>query len=741
MPTTTVTGPDGKDYTVTHPEGATDQQILNYAKENYGPLVTTESAPVVDPREGLPPQPPGSPDPVYIDPATKPNKPVEGKKRNIAQSVYNEWIEPFNPFRGYKSAARKKHVQSRSWPETAGQTLAFMGSLPVRMATAGKHGLGSVPGLKFIGDAEKNFMQANEPQLRALGSMGMSSAFLGTPQWLSLGRMYMPPAKVPGAGRVKIPKDQLDNKAVLGDITRRINLPQAFQEHGVPPYLPGMLPEGGLKSAVSAWQGLPVVGQPFIKSAQRTLDGIANAADRLAMRYGVGGRDFGEQVAQRLRDYRFHRLPAEADQMYGRAFSLIPDDIRLGASNADVDARLLIGATDTAQTIRSIIDRNLRSAGREGLGRNPKGRFKIPSDEMLKAPSGLPVSGGYVGDALGRLATGQYRSTLQGIRDLRSQIRRMTSGMRDTEKNALSNSDVARIQSSLTADADRMLRGAADAYDDIARRGKPYPIKGMRRGGDYSARATDLRVAANRLQASDSHYRTGKQALDTVEAYWQEGKTGAQVQGQLMRDAAQKTANIERLRTLPRIVGEEGMGDLANGVIHRLGRPQNSARGMQDASNWSTSTFMTEWRKLHPDAKDIIFGRRGSELRDSLESLVDVTRSVANFESAANSSRTATHLLATAVLGGGAVSLGANPFTTLMYGGGTWLMAHLMTRPQAVRILARGLQIERSGEFVTPVRRQLVRQTFAQLSELVRRDPELTSILSRASMHMDDDEE
>jgi hypothetical protein len=34
MPTTTVTGPDGKDYEVTHPEGASDAEILKYAQEN-----------------------------------------------------------------------------------------------------------------------------------------------------------------------------------------------------------------------------------------------------------------------------------------------------------------------------------------------------------------------------------------------------------------------------------------------------------------------------------------------------------------------------------------------------------------------------------------------------------------------------------------------------------------------------------------------------------------------------------
>jgi hypothetical protein len=36
MATTTVTGPDGKDYEVTHPDGASDAEIINFAKTNYG---------------------------------------------------------------------------------------------------------------------------------------------------------------------------------------------------------------------------------------------------------------------------------------------------------------------------------------------------------------------------------------------------------------------------------------------------------------------------------------------------------------------------------------------------------------------------------------------------------------------------------------------------------------------------------------------------------------------------------
>jgi hypothetical protein len=45
MPTYTVTAPDGKQYDITAPEGATQEQVLSYAKENYKSQVTTEVTP------------------------------------------------------------------------------------------------------------------------------------------------------------------------------------------------------------------------------------------------------------------------------------------------------------------------------------------------------------------------------------------------------------------------------------------------------------------------------------------------------------------------------------------------------------------------------------------------------------------------------------------------------------------------------------------------------------------------
>ena len=45
MPVYTITAPDGKEYDVTAPEGATQEQVLAYAKANYSGAATPAAAP------------------------------------------------------------------------------------------------------------------------------------------------------------------------------------------------------------------------------------------------------------------------------------------------------------------------------------------------------------------------------------------------------------------------------------------------------------------------------------------------------------------------------------------------------------------------------------------------------------------------------------------------------------------------------------------------------------------------
>ena len=50
MPTTIVTGPDGRDYEVSHPEGATDEEIIQYAQRNFAPSERPEAPKTTDER-------------------------------------------------------------------------------------------------------------------------------------------------------------------------------------------------------------------------------------------------------------------------------------------------------------------------------------------------------------------------------------------------------------------------------------------------------------------------------------------------------------------------------------------------------------------------------------------------------------------------------------------------------------------------------------------------------------------
>lgn len=139
--------------------------------------------------------------------------------------------------------------------------------------------------------------------------------------------------------------------------------------------------------------------------------------------------------------------------------------------------------------------------------------------------------------------------------------------------------------------------------------------------------------------------------------------------------------------------------DLAAAVVKRMGR---ATAGNQNevGDTFSTSTFLTNWNKLSPEARSTLFGRIGEAgLADELMNLAGVSSNIrSGSKYLANPSGTAPAAARQALLGASALAAATGQWPALgwMAAGtaGTNALARLMTNPRAVQSLAKRTEID-----------------------------------------------
>ena len=106
-------------------------------------------------------------------------------------------------------------------------------------------------------------------------------------------------------------------------------------------------------------------------------------------------------------------------------------------------------------------------------------------------------------------------------------------------------------------------------------------------------------------------------------------------------------------------------------VLSRLGRATSGAQTAA-GDEFSVSTFLTNWNKLKPKAKDALFGgSRYAQLREGLDKLIEVAGSLKGVEKVANTSNTARSMIAWSTLqtlGGalGGLTIGGDPQSAIV---------------------------------------------------------------------------
>ena len=150
--------------------------------------------------------------------------------------------------------------------------------------------------------------------------------------------------------------------------------------------------------------------------------------------------------------------------------------------------------------------------------------------------------------------------------------------------------------------------------------------------------------------------------------------------------------NLQRLRNQ---FDPEEWDTVAASVLEKIG----SARpGAQDATGevFSVNTFLTNWSKMSPEAKNALFGgKRYAEMREGLDTLVDVASSLKGVEKLANTSNTGRVLITYLTLTGAGTGLaemgtgqGAGALSAFLVGGlGSRYSAKLITSPKFINWL------------------------------------------------------
>jgi hypothetical protein len=397
----------------------------------------------------------------------------------------------------------------------------------------------------------------------------------------------------------------------------------------------------------------PIIGAPTRRALEESISETARVADNIAGRFGASStadeaglvareglerfRDArpADVVQQTVQGYtpaqrnaiiaapvRDTSLKTKQAALYERAWAGIPEEMQQGASAPGLP-RVLGATPNTRRVLDDIAARNTRMTNAQG--------------GSVEAGTGRTLPSGFLGQVIGALRNSNWRAALQTMRDIRSDFRRLQSGIAQTEGSVLRHSDIDRVESAITQDMIALLERNVQRYVDA---GQPQV-------------AANIRRAIIDFRRADTFTRLAAQRMETIEKLFNADSATA-----LYRNIGQAALNgtkgdVNKLRVLARTLRRDEMDEIAAYTLREMGRPVPSARGYIQEIGFSPSSFMTRLNNMAPEARELIFGRAHAQ---ALNDLARVTNRLANVETLANTSRSGTNALN---LGGALASGGA----------------------------------------------------------------------------------
>lgn len=501
---------------------------------------------------------------------------------------------------------------------------------------------------------------------------------------------------------------------------------QAFRELDVRPFGPAFS-QGPVASVAKQLSETPWIGAPVRNALETTYTEARGALQGVANRFGAASTaDEAGQIAQqgleRYKDARPTEIveraatgytPEQISQilaaparetslktkqaaLYERAWNYIPEPMRQG--RAVQGQPRVVGDMPNARAVLDEIE-----------ARNA--RMLVGGAEGANAGRAAPIaSGGMLGGMVEAIQNPRWRASLQTMRDIRSDFRRLASGMADTEKNTLRLSDVERVQSAVTRDMIGLLERNQAAYAAA---------------GDART-ADNMRRAITSFRRADQFTRLSMERMETIEKLFN-ANNATELYKNIANAALGGTkGDVNKLRVLSKTLQRPEMDEIASYTLRQMGQPVPSARGMVQEVGFSPASFMTRLNAMEPEARNLIFGNAHV---NALNNLGRVVNRIANVEALTNTSRSATNALnLSAVLGAGGLAYNREWEKALGVAGTGLALAVLFSRP-AYAAWATTYATQRARAMQIPAQgRVALTAQVNKLGEMARMDPQLLPV-------------
>jgi hypothetical protein len=458
----------------------------------------------------------------------------------------------------------------------------------------------------------------------------------------------------------------------------------AFERSGVRPFGPAFS-SGPVAATAKQVTEIPILGAPTANALKESLTGARDASRNVAARYGTAttAREAGQVAQEGIERFKDARpadvvgdaaggmsdaqissviatparetsLKSKQAALYERAWRQIPEEMRRGRA-VEGEARVMQAPSNTRAVLEDITGRMARMTQQSGKNAVDKGSLR--------------PAAGHLGQIIDAVRNPRWTANLQTLRDMRSDFRRLASGMADTEKNVLKHSDLDRIQGAITEDMIALLQRNADRAREV----------------QNHAQAANFERAIREFRRADQFTRLSMQRLEGIERLFKADSAESLARNITQAALAGGRGNEQMLSTLRKTLRPEEMGEIAASLISEMGRPVGSARGVTQELGFSVNSFLTKWQNMSDRSKALLFD---GEHRAALDDLTRVVSRLANVESLANSSRSFSNTLGVGSIGaaGAALASGMDAmFTAGTTAGSIYGASVLFSRPSYVR--------------------------------------------------------
>lgn len=329
-------------------------------------------------------------------------------------------------------------------------------------------------------------------------------------------------------------------------------------------------------------------------------------------------RDLNMDDLRRIADMdpREMSLPDVQAARYELSDRALPEGALTGRPTVG-EERMMMPLTQTMGALRDIKARegrkmNVSEAVRDAQGRNPELNdlrgYENPrwtNSSTINRSMDAVVSAG-----------GRWRTGIEGVRGIRSDVRRAGAAVSDQQPAALLKGDIEHLEGTVTTD---MLRG----FEQAAERADAIAAVAQRAGREQDALAAQVR--AGRYRAAAMAYRQADDLTREYKTYLEEARNGLtnlrtdeSLGRGVIRAMQRDGGNIAGLRALYRVLPDADQQRIAASAIGELGRAGKDG----GFSRWR---LVEGLRAMNPEARELVFGRdpRLRQMLDEVDAFHD----------------------------------------------------------------------------------------------------------------------